>query len=71
MLGRFFHWALVFVASALIAGGVIASGLLLAGNAMPGELSQTDAAMLTLSASGLGVGVFFFGRSLRYLIARE
>jgi len=71
LLGRFFHWALVVVALGLVAGGVISSGLLLSGHQFPGGLLPDHAANLMIIASGLGIGAFFFGRSLRYVIARE
>ena len=71
LLGRLVHWGFVFAAFVLIACGVIASCLALSGSDGVSDLPVTDAGQLSVFASSCAIGVFFFGRLLRYLVSRE
>lgn len=71
LLGRLFHWALVALAIGVIAGGVIASSLVLSGDDAPLGLVAIDAGQMVSFVSFCGISLFFLGRSLRYVIARE
>lgn len=70
-LGRAFHWTLTLLAICLFGFTVATSGMLLAGGASDYSLWPDMAGILSLAGSVIGLSIFFLGRTLRFVIARE
>jgi hypothetical protein len=71
LVGRLFHWTLTAVAICLIGVTVVTSGTLLQDGPSEDSLWRDPAISISLLGSISFIGVFFLGRMLRFVFARE